>query len=171
MNKIEFALESFKNIQDLIKFTDQKTGAILVIGGLLFTSFIDVAKDFEVIAFNESTIYGIITFISGFLTILSLAVLAYISIYKVLKPKKAINYDNGEYSLFYFDHIANNEKRKLVDSYQNLDENEILKCIIDQKFEVSRILKSKNDSFNDVLTSLFAAIFFFGVYMLSIGQN
>ena len=40
MNKPEYALESFKNIQDLIKFADQKAGALLVVIGLVFTAFV-----------------------------------------------------------------------------------------------------------------------------------
>jgi len=31
MNKTDYAIESFKNIQDLIKFADQKAGAVIVV--------------------------------------------------------------------------------------------------------------------------------------------
>jgi hypothetical protein len=40
MDRITYALESFKNIQDLIKFTDQKSSAVLVVIGLVFTAFV-----------------------------------------------------------------------------------------------------------------------------------
>jgi len=46
MDKTTFAFESFKNIQDLIKFADQKSSAVLVVAGLTFTGYIQFLNGF-----------------------------------------------------------------------------------------------------------------------------
>ena len=59
MEKQEFALESFKNIQQLIQFTDQKSGAILVVSGLVLTVFLEFSKNlvFRSISFGSIVIF------------------------------------------------------------------------------------------------------------------
>ena len=91
MDKINYALESFKNIQDLIKFADQKAGAVLIVVGLIFTA---IVQYLEKLTFsNENiTVIGTITFITGLATLICMIVVLYYSIFKILKPRFARNY-------------------------------------------------------------------------------
>ena len=106
MEKENFALESFKNIQELIRFIDQKSGAVLVIAGLAFTGYIEFAKNLRFVTFEEVNFLGVVSFLSGLVTIIYLLYVVWISIFKVLKPRLAKNYKNGEHSLFYFEHLS-----------------------------------------------------------------
>ncbi|ESS66027.1 hypothetical protein MGMO_216c00020 [Methyloglobulus morosus KoM1] len=45
MEKQNFALESIKNIQELIRFIDQKSGAVLLVSGLIMTAFLEFSKE------------------------------------------------------------------------------------------------------------------------------
>ncbi len=72
MDKINYALESFKNIQDLIKFADQKAGAILVVIGLIFTAFVQYLSNLTS-SLTNPTFIGVLTFIAGIRTILCLS--------------------------------------------------------------------------------------------------
>jgi len=162
MKNIEFALESFKNIQELIRFIDQKSGAVLVIAGLVFTGYIEFLKDLDFS--NSFSFWGIITLISSIATLISLVVVIYISIFQVLKPRLAKNYQKDEYSLFYFEHLSNLGKEKLNNEYKSVNEDDMLKYVVDQQFEISKILEQKTDklglSFNLLFVSIISLITF-----------
>ena len=154
MNKLDYALESFKNIQDLIKFADQKAGAVMVVTGLVFTAFV---QHLEKLAFSIDpiTFFGFITFLTGSATVVGIITVLYFSIFKILKPRFAQNYQDGEFSTFYFEHISKVSK-DLHRRYENINDAEMLKDIIDQQIEVSNILNEKNRN----LAKSFAWLFF-----------
>jgi hypothetical protein len=156
MDKISYALESFKNIQDLIKFADQKAGAILVVIGLIFNAFVQFIANLT-FSFPNVTLIGSLTFIAGIVTIICLIVVFYFSIFKILKPRFAKNYQEGELSTFYFEHISF-ESKNIHNKFQSINEEIMLKDILDQKIEVSNILNQKNENLSIAFIWLFISI-------------
>lgn len=156
MDKISYALESFKNIQDLIKFADQKAGAILVVIGLIFTAFVQFIANLT-FSFSNMTLIGSLTFIAGIVTAISLIVVIYFSIFKILKPRFAKNYQEGELSTFYFEHISF-ESKNIHTKFQSINEEIMLKDILDQKIEVSNILNQKNENLSIAFIWLFISL-------------
>lgn len=65
MDKTTFAFESFKNIQDLIKFVDQKSSAVLVVTGLIFTGYIQFLQGLTFSFTENLNFYGIMTFVTS----------------------------------------------------------------------------------------------------------
>lgn len=140
MEKHDFALESFKNIQELIRFIDQKAGAVLVISGFVLTTFLEFSKE---LAFTRSiSATGATVFICGLATGGLLICAIYLSI-KTIKPKLAENYVAGEHSLFYFEHLAQMQKTNICTEINSLSEEKMIEHIVSQSFEVSKILTEK----------------------------
>lgn len=164
MKKTEFALEAFKNIQELIKFVEQKSGAVLVIAGLIFTGYIEFLKTLEFTSLSSSSIFGIIVFISSITTTISLILVIHKSIFKVLKPRLAKNYRENEFSLLYYEHLCCQERNQIYNQYKSLTYKKILKDIIGQQHEISKILSEKTlelgKSFNYLFVSMFSVIIF-----------
>lgn len=162
MDKLNYAIESFKNIQDLIKFADQKASAVLIVVGLVFTAFVQFLEKLT-FSTDSFTLLGNITFLTGIATITSITGVLYFTIFKILKPRFAKNYQEGELSTFYFKHIIEVNK-ELHKKYENLSDKDMLKDIIDQQIEVSNILNDKNKnlakSFVWLFISLFTSMFF-----------
>lgn len=163
MNKTDYSLESFKNIQDLIKFADQKAGAVIVVVGLVFTAF---AQYLEKLTFSidSITLVGALTFITGGATVVCIIAVLYLSIFKILKPRFAKNYNEGEISTFYFEHISKIGK-DLHKRYENLNDAEMLKDIIDQQVEVSNILNEKNKNLAKSFVWLFYSVLILIVFI------
>lgn len=155
MEKHDFALESFKNIQELIRFIDQKAGAVLVISGLILTIFLEFSK--ELVFVWSISIMGSMTFIFGLATVSLLTYVIYLSIV-VITPKLAENYTNSECSLFYFEHLAQKGKTEINLIFESLQEEIILKHIIDQSCEVSKILNEKTKKVQFSMKILFYSI-------------
>lgn len=164
MDKINYALESFKNIQDLIKFADQKAGAVLIVAGLIFTAFVQYL---EKLTFSSdiATTIGTITFLTGIATVICIIMVLYYTVFKILKPRFAKNYQAGELSTFYFKHISEINKA-LHDKYENISDENMLKDIIDQQIEVSNILNEKNENLAKSFIWLFGALFTSMVFII-----
>jgi hypothetical protein len=158
MDKTTFAFESFKNIQDLIKFVDQKSSAVLVVTGLIFTGYIQFIQGLTFSFTENLNFYGIMTFFTSMSTLLSLLMVVYISIFKVLKPRTAKHYAKDETSLFYYEHIAKVGKESILESYKTVNTDIMLKNIIDQQHEVSKILNEKTTELGKSFNWLFASI-------------
>ncbi len=167
MKKTEFALETFKNLQDLVKFIDQKISATLVISGLILTVYLSLSKNIVFSEFSKINLIGIIVFLSSLLTLISIIVVIYKTI-MILKPRLAKNYESNEKSLFYFEHISAMSKEQIINKYNELDENTILKQIIDQQYEVSLILNKKTIELNKSFTYLFVSILSLIIFVISI---
>jgi len=156
MDKINYALESFKNIQDLIKFADQKAGAILVVIGLLFTALVQYLGNLTFSPYKLNFI-GVLTFFVGVTSMISLSFVIYYSIFKILKPRLAKNYQEGELSSFYFEHISK-EAKSIHKKFETITEEMMLKDILDQKIEVSNILNEKNQNLSISFVWLFLSL-------------
>lgn len=158
MDKIAYSIESFKNIQDLIKFADQKAGAVLVLAGLILTEYIQFLGTLKFSGLECITFLGILTFITSITTFSSLLFVLCMTIFDVLKPKTAKHYDKKELSLFYYEHIYHAGKNKIATEYESIDENIMLKNIIDQQHEISAILKRKTFALSKIFNWLFVSI-------------
>jgi hypothetical protein len=170
VDRLTFALESFKNIQDLIKFVDQKSGAILVVTGLIFTGYAQFIEGLIFVEPNNVALLGILTFVASLSTFTSLIFVIYLNIFKVLKPRKAIHYKKDESSLFYYEHIYGTGKVEILNKYESIDEKTMLKNIIEQQHEIARILKLKTDSLNKSLNWLFASVLSVMMFILLSNQ-
>jgi len=100
-----FALKSFENIQELIRLIDQKSGAVLLVSGLILTAFLELSKDL-VFNFKSLSYVGVATFMFGAITALLLISTIYLSVFKILRPRLAEHYSGNEFSLIYFNHLA-----------------------------------------------------------------
>ena len=167
MKKTDFALESFKNIQDLIKFIDQKSSLVLVVSGLIFTGYIEFIKDLIFISPRDSNFWSILTFLSSLSTLICLTLVLYISIFKILKPQKAKHYGVSDKSLFYYEHLASIGKEQVLAEYDSISEDKMLKEIIDQQHEVSVILNTKQNEFGKSLIFLFVSMISIIIFILS----
>lgn len=158
MDKNVFALESFKNIQELIKFTDQKTGGVLVVLGLVLTVFLSCVDKLN---FNNdySSKVKIIVIISGIITIGLVIYTVYVSIFNILRPRLANHYSGNDASLLYFQHLASmTDKTAMFEKFKALNDESILRTISDQIFEVSKILDKKIAELHKSMNFLFYSI-------------
>ncbi|CAM4003394.1 Hypothetical transmembrane protein [Flavobacterium branchiophilum] len=164
MDKINYALESFKNIQDLIKFADQKAGAILVVIGLIYTAFVQYLENL-VFSLTNPTFIGVFTFVMGIGTIVCLSFVLYYSLFKILKPRLSKNYREEDLSTFYFEHISK-ESKNIHTKFETITEEIMLKDILDQKIEVSNILNEKNKNLSISFVWLFFSLISSMIFIL-----
>jgi hypothetical protein len=164
MDKITYSIESYKNIQELIKFADQKSGAVLVVTGIIFTGYVQYLDGLLYVGLSNATLLGSITFVSSIATLISLVTVVYITIFGVLKPRKSKHYEKEEVSLLYYDHIVQTGKIELLSKYQQIDEATMLKNVVDQQYEVANILNQKTNalikSFNYLFISAISVMTF-----------
>lgn len=167
MNRIAFALESFKNIQDLIKFVDQKTGAVLVIAGIISTGYFQCIDDLEFAPINEVTIWGYLCFFFSVICSLCLLIIFNKTIFNILRPRIAKHYNQSDYSIFYYGHIAKESREKLFDEYKELNEEEMLLSVVEQQYEVSHILQIKNNELRKILFWLYLLLISVTIFILT----
>ncbi|MFW9929883.1 MAG: hypothetical protein ACFFD1_10865 [Candidatus Thorarchaeota archaeon] len=163
MKKTDFLLEDFKNIQELIKFIDQKAALILVVCSILLSVFIEISRklslsSIDTLKNNGNLLNGILTFTLGVAFIFMIVIIFYLCIFHILKPKFAKHYNLMDSSLFYFEHIANKEKKAFKIDIEKLNENLMFDNISDQIFETSKILYKKSKSCALTMNILFATI-------------
>lgn len=176
MDKREMAFENFKNIQDLIRFIDQKAGALLILYGFILTSFIEYSKKLKFvnpISFNDNykSILSVLTLLVGLVLILLIIYQFYIIIILILKPRGAKHYLNGETSLFYNEHISLIGKQQFVQQFSNMDEEKLTEDLLGQVFEVSKILEHKSKNFSKttsyiLLTGILLLFYIFFSYLV-----
>jgi hypothetical protein len=147
MDKILYGIENFKNMQELIRFVDQKAGALLVVYGFVLTIF---AERINTLTFglpkeNNKTIISVLIFIIGATIILLLVTQLYYILVKILKPRLAKNYTSDESCLYYFEHVAAKDKSEIVSRFIDMDDNKMLTDISGQIYEVSKVLNTKMD--------------------------
>jgi len=170
MKKNEFLINSFSNIQDLIKFFEQKANILLVIYGIVFTSFVTLTNSLRWVGItDEMTIIQNLKAICLFLLSVSIGVLLvvqlYILIFNVIKPNKARHYKNGSKSLFYYSHIAEMEKEDFLKEVLKKNEAEYDKEVAEQVYEVSKIAEKK-ESYYSLLAIMLFYTFIFMMTML-----
>ena len=158
MDKTTFTLESFKNIQELIKFTDQKAGGVLVVIGLELTVFLSCIDKLDFHK-NYSSHFSIATITLGFITGGLLVYTLYLSVFKILRPRLANHYSGHDFSLFYFNHLASmTDKTGMFDQFKSIDDDKILRNLTDQIFEVSKICNMKMNELHKSMNFLFFSI-------------
>lgn len=166
MNKYELLQFNHSNIQDLIKFIDQKAGALLIVYGLLFTATIEFSKDLYFINPFKlddqlAFLFSIFTFLTGFSLVILLLYQIYVVLFEIIRPQGAKNYTQEEQSIIYFDHISKRSKVEFLNHFNQIPEDQfeeiIEKELIQQIYEISCIMKSKSEKFNEVIKFLFAS--------------
>jgi ABC-type multidrug transport system fused ATPase/permease subunit len=171
MDRLEFAIENFKNIQELIRFIDQKAGALLVIYGFILTAFVDFAKKLEFVNPLKHKeffpfFHSILTFAVGVILIWLLLYKIYILVYKVIRPRVARNYVDGKLSFYYYDHITQMDKEVYKQKFHKLSEEQLIEEVLDQVYEVSLIMIHKSINLNKVINSFFTTIVLLLLYIL-----
>lgn len=170
MTKIQYALESFKNIQELIRFIDQKAGGILIVSGLVFTGLIQRTASLRIDLSKPHPVWGVVSLIAGLATLVTLLFTIFLTIFRVLKPRFARNYGSDTISLFYFEHIAKMDAVSLMERYSDLNEGQMLQSLIEQQIEISNIAKEKTSRLNQSLKALFLSIVALFLLILSTAQ-
>lgn len=170
MDRLLFAIESFKNVQELIRFIDQKAGAVLVIYGFILTVFVDFAKKLQFVNPFElggffSVFHSIVTLLLGIFLAGMLLYKIYILVAKILRPRLAGNYDPGKMSVYYFEHIAQN-KAVYMETFHHTQDEKLVDEVLEQVFEVSKIMTQKSERLCHVMTSLFLTIVSLLVFIL-----
>jgi hypothetical protein len=135
-------LENLKNIQEMIRFADQKAGAVLVVYGFLITVYSETGKGL-IFSFKSATPMGISTFIVGAVSggyILGEVIRILLNI---VRPRLATGYNSNERCLYYFDHIVRCTRQELVDSILNINEATMIADIATQIHENSKVLNAK----------------------------
>lgn len=141
MEKDEFALETFKNIQEIIRFIDQKASLLLVITGAIIPVFIECSKELSII--RTHNIVESLTFLAG-LVLVSLVIFEiYFIVFKIINIRAASHYKPNELSVFYFGHIITDTRYVYQNKFKQLPDNKIEKEITAQIYEVSNILDNK----------------------------
>lgn len=169
MSNSTFALESLRNVQELIRFIDTKASALLVIYGLILTVFMEVAKEMIFISLLELKLYelliSLLIFLVGTLLVILMVYQLYFIILQVLKPRLALNYKGNEYSIFYFEHIAHMKKSDLIKRYTIANESDMVEEIVGQLYEVSKIMHIKTYRLKKAMEYLFVNIILLLIYI------
>lgn len=142
MPRLSFTLENLKNIQDMIKFSDQKAGAVLVVYGFMISIYLEIGKGL-LFSFKNISVIGIVVFIAGLISggLILHEIISLLS--KVIKPRLATSYNPDERCLYYFDHISRCKKSDIVESILSIDETAMVSDIATQIHENSKILNTK----------------------------
>jgi hypothetical protein len=169
MNNRTQAFDSLKMTQELIRFIDTKANILLVVYGILITTFFKLSEKMNFV--NPLTIHplsskilSIINFTIGTLFWITIFYQLHQIIYGVIIPRYAKNYSEGDSSSFYFAHIACIEKTKFISNFLALDENAMLNEILDQLFEVSCILSTKTKHLTKAVKTLYSSIVFLVIF-------
>jgi hypothetical protein len=168
MTKIEYVKSCFDNVQQLIRFADQKVGAALVLAGIEITLFYNLSKA-ALFALPELTFWTALSFMSGAVFIIAMAIVILLSILGVLRPRFAKTY-KGQFSLYYFEHVATNTKQRMYQSVRQLTPNRQLRELSDQLYETSRILHVKNMRCSTIMIVLLVSVLSLLTYAFSMSR-
>jgi hypothetical protein len=163
MNKNDLAQYNHSNIQELIRFIDQKAGALLVIYGFILTALVEYSKNlnfinpFKLLKFTD-IFNSIFLFLIGAWILFLMLYQIYIVIFKIIRPRRATNYTQEEISTIYFHHISNSKKEEFTKLYSELPDDRVQKELLDQIYEISCILSQKSENFNSILKWLYTSI-------------
>lgn len=156
MPKLTFSLENLKNIQEMIRYADQKAGAVLVVYGFFITIYIEIGKNLSLALYNN-TMFGIFTFIIGCMSgILILHEVTYLFL-KVIRPRLANGYDTEEKCIYYFEHVACCSKEELIETIMNIEEGNMVSEIATQIHENSKVLTRKLFAIKSAINRLIAS--------------
>jgi len=140
----------------MIRFADQKAGAVLVVYGFLITIYIEIGKNL-VLTLSNLTILGIFIFIIGLVSGLLILNEVMCLFVKVIRPRLANGYNANEKCIYYFEHVANCSRSEIVESIISIDEVKMVSEIATQIHENSKILVSKLSAIRSVINRLIVA--------------
>lgn len=168
MNKIPYAIENFKNMQELIRFADQKAGAIIVIYGFILSMSYETSKSLVLSLPSKTNInmLGIVTFIVGATLILLILFQIYQILNNILKPRLANNYKHSDSCLYYFEHVAAQDKSEVMACFANMDESTMISDVASQIYEVSNTLTTKMKMVSNAINNLTYVISAMLIFML-----
>lgn len=167
MEKEDYLLSSFNNVQSLIQFADQKVASILLVDTITIGIFVSRATDF-CISFSSISLWGVVSFLSGIVFILCNLIALYKGIINVLKPRFAKYYKPTEISLFYFEHIANSKKDDVQKKAKKITQTNMNDELSAQLYEVSKILLIKNNQVSQICVCLFLSIIAFLIFLITV---
>lgn len=163
MKKEEFALESYRNLQELIKFIDQKASLLLVITGAIIPIFLEISKNLFFI--KPKRFIEILVLIFGVLVILTIACQLYFIVFRIIGVRKPKHYSSKEQSLFYYGHIIQKDKSDFMSKLNNLTDKAIMNEISSQVYEVAHIMDSKSENFRIASYLFLIEIVMFLIYV------
>lgn len=157
MENTEYLISSFNNIQELIKFTDQKIAGVLIVCGIQISIFYEVSNNLH-IKINNLSFCSCFMFFVGFIFIILILVIMYKSIINVLKPRFATSKTEEKYSLYYFEDIALKSKKDLFTNVNNLSPEKQIYEVSEQIYEIAVILNRKNRESRTIMNLLYGSI-------------
>lgn len=162
LSKYSFTIDAFKNIQEMIRFMDQKSSAMLVIFGFILTTFVNTASRLNFI--NPfilpwwNGILSSLTFLIGLATLILMLLKIKILVNDILRPRKAVHYLPENISLFYYEHIKLLGKDQYVSEIYQMPEERAEQEIAEQIYEISHILSIKTNNLHSVMTGMFYTV-------------
>ena len=156
----ENAWKIYLNVQDMIKFADQKVNILLIICGL-FLSFalnkIQNIQNFNYFNYFSFTIFSIALLFTILFCLLS------IFARRDTKTGKTVP------QLIYFGHIAKRrEAVEYIEAMKNTNTEETLRDLYYQIYEVSNIALKKYTNYKIAWVGIFVEAVFFILFMLSL---
>ena len=167
MEKVDYLLASINNIQSLIQFADQKVSAVLVVVSITIGIFISKI-DCLYFSYKDITFLSVSLFIICLSFIVINLIVLFLGLIKVIKPSFAKYYKKGDTSLFYFEHIASNNRENIFNYVNELNKNRMEKELAEQLFEISKILTCKHKRCNCIINLLFASIIILILFLILI---
>lgn len=165
-----YEIESFKNIQQLIRFTDQKAGALLVSNGLILTIFLNgYANDIlSVVKFlfdpNQECflyLFRMIHALCYFGYLACAIVVIYFCLNKVIRSRLAPDDANFFGELFYFQSIASKTAENFKKEFLEASQDTIKEHIVEQTYILADIMTKKTKAFVCALGFFVWSVFFF----------
>ena len=151
--QIQFARHDFDNLQNLIRFTDTKSAALITIAIFLGASGIQVAKD-AVAAINFCSLHNLllgVLFLGGCFGFLLSFGWMVACVENVLRPRGARHYPKTAVGrdLMWQDHvIQHGTSAAYFDAVHAATPELILRNVTDQVFELSHVSNEKMDAFH-----------------------
>jgi hypothetical protein len=149
--QIQFVRHNFENHQSLIRFADTKAGAALSLVVFLCGITIPIAKD--AVPRTRWVVGGgafsSALYVLSYLALLSALISALILIDQVVGPRRATHYSakQAERGILYYEHVlAHENNSKYYEAVQRATNDQILRNLCDQVFELAAIFKRKMDA-------------------------
>jgi len=167
VDRVALAQGSLTQVSRWIEIADAKAQVLLTVeiflNGLLLLRIARLRDWYRVEA-------GALFWIAG-----ALAVIAFVALFTAIFLALVVTYPrrrppSKHRSMFFFEHVAEEELHKLKDQFQNLSEDEIVAELVDQIWNVSQVAKVKFDKVASSATAAyiggFAAILFLAMVEL-----
>jgi hypothetical protein len=164
----KYEIDSFKNIQELIRFSDQKAGVMLVVQGVFMTLFFrSFGPSLEVLSLvgkvDRSTYMTYTVAVISILFVVSGALVFWLCLHCVIRPKLAGEDVKCPGPLFYFETISRMSPRNFERNYNKLNEEEVESQILEQTHIIAERMTEKTGKLNHAADCLLFSILCFVV--------